>query len=228
MLTPEELLAIVETMHPLLDELNQWITADLIKRLLARLARGEAFLTATDDWQIQVYQEAGGHLEALQREIIRWTKLCDKEVQRIFEDAVIRALTRDNAFYEARGLEGFSITQSEGMLRLLEDSYQRTAGTIHNFTRTTATASQQCFIKLLDKAHFLVNSGAASYTQVVEEVTKELVNEQTKVHYPSGHTDTIETAVLRAVRTGVGQASGSMAIQGLAMSDNCSKSGSPR
>ena len=219
MLTPEELLAIVETMHPLLDELNQWITADLIKRLLARLARGEVFLTATDDWQIQVYQEAGGHLEALQREISRWTKLCDREIQRIFEDAGIRALKRDNAFYKARGLEGFSITQSEGMLRLLEDSYQRTAGTIHNFTRTTATASQQRFIKLLDKAHFLVNSGAASYTQVVEEVTKELVNEQTKVHYPSGHVDTIETAVLRAVRTGVGQASGSMAMQGMVEHD---------
>ncbi len=219
MLTPEELLAIVETMHPLLDELNQWITADLIKRLLARLARGEAFLTATDDWQIQVYQEAGGHLEALQREISRWTKLCDREIQRIFEDAGIRALKRDNAFYKARGLEGFSITQSEGMLRLLEDSYQRTAGTIHNFIRTTATASQQRFIKLLDKAHFLVNSGAASYTQVVEEVTKELVNEQTKVHYPSGHVDTIETAVLRAVRTGVGQASGSMAMQGMVEHD---------
>ena len=215
MLTPEELLSLVETLHPLIDELNQWITADLIKRLLARLERGDAFLTAGDEWQIQAYQEAGGHLEALQREIARWTKLADKEIQRIFEDAGIKALARDNAFYEARGLVGFPITQSEGMLRLLEDSCQRTAGTVHNFTRTTATASQQRFIRLLDKAHFLVSSGAASYTQVVEEVTKELVNEQTKVHYPSGHADTIETAVLRAVRTGVGQASGNMAVQGM-------------
>ncbi len=215
MLTPEELLSLVETMQPLIDELNEWITADLIKRLLARLERGGAFLTAGDDWQIQAYQEAGGHLEALQREIARWTKLADKEIQRIFEDAGIKALARDNAFYEARGLASTPLVQSEGMLRLLEDSCQRTAGTVHNFTRTTATASQQRFIRLLDKAHFLVSSGAASYTQVVEEVTKELVSEQTKVHYPSGHADTIETAVLRAVRTGVGQASGNMAVQGM-------------
>lgn len=215
MLTPEELFAIVETMHPLLDELNAWITADLIKRLMARLEQGEAFFTAADDWQIQVYQEAGGHLEALQRELARWTKRADKEIQSIFEDAGIKALARDNAFYEARGLEGFPITQSEGMLRLLEDSYQRTAGTVRNFTRTTATASQQRFIKLLDKAHFLVNSGAVSYTRAVEETVKELASEQTKVHYPSGHVDTIETAVLRAMRTGVGQASGNMAIEGM-------------
>ena len=215
MLTPEELLAIVETMHPLIDELNIWITADLIKRLMARLERGEAFFTATDDWQVQVYQEAGGHLEALQRELVRWIKLADKEIKSIFEDAGIKALARDNAFYAARGLEGFPITQSEGILRLLEDSYRRTAGTVENFTRTTATASQQRFIKLLDKAHFLVNSGVASYTRAVEDTVKELASEQTKVHYPSGHVDTIETAVLRAVRTGVGQASGNMAIEGM-------------
>lgn len=35
-----------------------------------------------------------------------------------------------------------------------------------------------------------------------------------KVH-PTGHVDTIETAVLRAVRTGVAQASGNMAVQGM-------------
>lgn len=215
MLSPEELLAIVETMHPLIDELNTWITSDLIKRLLARLECGGAFFTTTDDWQVQVYQEAGGHLEALQRELARWTKLADREIKSIFEDAGIKALARGSTFYAARGLEGFPITQSEGMLRLLEDSYRRTAGTVENFTRTTATASQQRFIKLLDKAHFLVNSGAVSYTRAVEEIVKELASEQTKVHYPSGHVDTIETAVLRAVRTGVGQAAGNMALEGM-------------
>ena len=66
MLTPEEIVEIVETMYPVLDELNAWITADLIKRIMARLGRGEdVILTATDDWQLQVYQAAGGHLEAV-------------------------------------------------------------------------------------------------------------------------------------------------------------------
>ena len=66
MLTPQELLQIVDTMHPLLDDLNGWITNDLIARLMARLGRGEELLlTGTDEWQVQVYQSAGGHLEAL-------------------------------------------------------------------------------------------------------------------------------------------------------------------
>lgn len=216
MLTPQQLLEIIDTLYPSIDELNTWITADIISRVMARIGRGQdAFLTATDDWQLQVYQAAGGHMEAVQREIARWTKTSDAEIKRIFEDAGIKTLAYDSDFYAAHGLEAINLTQSESMIRLLEDTYQRTAGTVHNFTRTTAKASQPRLIKALDTAHMKVSSGATSYTQAVQEAVLSIVDEQTKVVYPTGHTDTIETAVLRAVRTGVAQASGNMAIQGM-------------
>lgn len=216
MLTPEEIVEIVETMYPVLDELNAWITADLIKRIMARLGRGEdVILTATDDWQLQVYQAAGGHLEAVQHEIAIFTKKAEKEIKAIFEDAGIRAFRADNAFYTAHGLPEKSLAQSENMIQLLTDTYQRTNSELHNFTRTTAKASQQRLVKVLDTAHFKVMSGATSYTQAVKEAVNEIVSEQTKVVYPTGHVDTIETAVLRAVRTGVAQASGNMAVEGM-------------
>ena len=216
MLTPQQLLEIIDTLYPSIDELNTRITADIISRVMAHIGRGQdAFLTATDDWQLQVYQAAGGHMEAVQREIARWTKTSDAEIKRIFEDAGIKTLAYDSDFYVAHGLEAINLTQSESMIRLLEDTYQRTAGTVHNFTRTTAKASQQRLIKALDTAHMKVSSGATSYTQAVQEAVLSIVDEQTKVVYPTGHTDTIETAVLRAVRTGVAQASGNMAIQGM-------------
>lgn len=216
MLTPQQLLEIIDTLYPSIDELNTWITADIISRVMARIGRGQdAFLTATDDWQLQVYQAAGGHMEAVQHEIARWTKTSDAEIKRIFEDAGIKTLAYDSDFYVAHGLEAINLAQSEGMIRLLEDTYQRTAGTVHNFTRTTAKASQQRLIKALDTAHMKVSSGATSYTQAVQEAVLSIVDEQTKVVYPTGHIDTIETAVLRAVRTGVAQASGNMAIQGM-------------
>ena len=216
MLTPQELLEIVDTLHPQLDTLNQWITADLISRLMARLGRGEEFLlTGTDQWQLEVYKSAGGHYEALEREIKRFTKKTDAEVKAIFEDAGIRAWAADDAFYVAHGLESVPLAQSEYMIRLLTDTYQRTNGEIHNFTRTTAKASQQQLINVLDTAHFKVRSGAQSYTQAVKDAVNDIISNQAKVHYPTGHVDTIETAVLRAVRTGVGQASGNMAMQGM-------------
>ena len=216
MLTPQELLEIVDTLHPQLDTLNQWITADLISRLMARLGRGEEFLlTGTDQWQLEVYKSAGGHYAALEREIKRFTKKTDAEVKAIFEDAGIRAWAADDAFYVAHGLESVPLAQSEYMIRLLTDTYQRTNGEIHNFTRTTAKASQQQLINVLDTAHFKVMSGAQSYTQAVKDAVNDIISNQAKVHYPTGHVDTIETAVLRAVRTGVGQASGNMAMQGM-------------
>lgn len=216
MLTPQQILEIVDTLYPLLDELNTWITSDLISRLMARIGRGERLLlTSTDDWQLKVYQSAGGHLEDVQREISRFTKATDAEVRAIFEDAGIKAFEYDNAFYVAHGLPDQTLAQSENMIRLLTDTYQRTNGEIHNFTRTTARASQQHLIKVLDSAHFKVMSGATSYTQAVREAVNEIVTDQTKVAYPTGHVDTIETAVLRAVRTGVAQASGNMAIEGM-------------
>ena len=121
----------------------------------------------------------------------------------------------DDAFYVAHGLESVPLAQSEYMIRLLTDTYQRTNGEIHNFTRTTAKASQQQLINVLDTAHFKVMSGAQSYTQAVKDAVNDIISNQAKVHYPTGHVDTIETAVLRAVRTGVGQASGNMAMQGM-------------
>lgn len=216
MLTPKELLEIVDTMHPVLDELNQWITADMVSRLMARLGRGEEFLlTGTDQWQMEVYKSAGGHLESVQQEIQRFINKSDAEVKAIFENAGIRAWEADDAFYVQHGMESVQLQQSKRMVDLLTDAYRRTNGEIHNFTRSTANASQQRFISVLDTAHFKVMSGAQSYTSAVREAVQEIAKRQTEVRYPTGHVDSIETAVLRAVRTGTAQASGNLSLQGM-------------
>ena len=216
MLTPQQLTEIIDTMYPLLDGLNGWITTDLISRFMARMGRGEdAILTGTDAWQLEVYQSAGGHLEDVQKQLQTFTKQSQAEIQSIFEDAGIKAWEYDNAFYVARGLESQELTLSESMVKILTDTYQRTNGTVQNFTRTTATASQQRLINTLDTAHLKVTTGAQSYTAAVRDAVNDLASQQTKVRYPTGHVDTIETAVLRAVRTGVAQASGNLSIQGM-------------
>lgn len=163
MLTPQELLEIIDTMYPLLDDLNSWITADLIKRIMERLGRGEKLiLTPTDEWQLQVYQAAGGHFESIQMEIARFTKQTESEVKMIFEGAGIVAFDRDNEFYVSRGLSSKLLAQSEDMIQILTDTYQRTNAEIRNFTRTTARASQKRLVNVLDTAHFKVMSGATS------------------------------------------------------------------
>ena len=216
MLTPEELLRITDTMYPLLDELNTWITKDLIRRLMARMERGEDLtLSATDKWQLQLYREAGGHYEKLTEEIQKWTKQSEAEVAAIFEDAGLMAWNRDDAFYVAQGLESIHLLKSESLMKVLTDAYRRTNGQIRNYTSSMAESSEERFVEVCDTAHLKVMSGAQSYSSAVAEAVEELAAHQTTIQYPSGHVDTIETAVLRAVRTGTAQASGAMTLEGM-------------
>lgn len=216
MLTPQELQHVAETMYPLIDNLNAWITSDIIRRLMARYGRGEKpYLTGTDELQIDVYRAAGGYLSTLQQQIQLFTRASDAEIQEIFEAAAIKAWEADEKFYIARGKEKRAFFASERTVEILEDAYQRTKGTIHNFTSTTATASQKYLVRVLDEVHLRVMTGAQSHTAAVADAVKRVSEHQTEVVYPTGHVDTIETAVLRAVRTGVGQASGNITVQGL-------------
>lgn len=216
MLTPEELQSVTDTMLPLLDELNAWITRDMVRRLVARLDRDEGLtMTGTDYWQGIVYQEAGGHMEALQKQIAAFIGASEAEIAKIFEDVGLLAYASDAAVMEGSGVSMPPLRQSKRMMEILEDTYRRTNGEILNFTRTTATESQKRLINALDTAHMKVVSGAQSYTSAVREAVEELANGQAMVEYPTGHTDTLETAVLRAVRTGTAQASGNMSMQAM-------------
>lgn len=216
MLTPQQITELAETLYPALDDLNQWITQDMVKRLMARLGRGEdAILSGVDRWQTEVYQAAGGHLEDLQKELQKFTKQTDAEIASIFEDAAVKAWAADCAVYVANGHDVQPLALSERMVKILQDAYTRTQGEAHNFTRTTASASQKRLFKVLDEARFKVITGAQSYTAAVQEAVDKLVQHQTYVVYPTGHRDTIETAVLRAVRTGISQATGDMTMQGM-------------
>lgn len=219
MLTPEQLKEIADTMYPLLSRLTDWITKDIIERMIACMDRSEAIgFGETDKWQIILYQAAVGHYESLSNEIRKWTGKSEEEVRQIFLDAGIKAWDADNAFYVSHGLDSVQLLKNEHLMNILVDCYQRTNGEIKNFTRTIAGASQQRFIQLCDDAHIKVMTGAQSYTGAMIEAVNDLSEHQLKIKYPSGHVDTIETAVLRCIRTGTAQASGNMTIQ--AMMDN--------
>lgn len=216
MLTPQQLTEAVETLYPALDELNQWITMDMVRRFMARLGRGEdAVLSGTDRWQTEVYQAAGGHLDELKKQLQTFTKQTDADIASIFEDAAVKAWAADCAVYAAAGREVKPLALSDRTMKILEDAYTRTQGEAHNFTRSTASASQKRLFKVLDESYFKVITGAQSYSAAVQEGVDELVKHQTRVVYPTGHTDTLETAVLRAVRTGVSQATGNMSLQSM-------------
>lgn len=213
MLTPEFLLRISEPAEQIAEQLHIDIINRIVERMMIRIGRGDDYLlTAVDKWQIEVLQDAGYLLEDIQKEIAKRTKQQESEIREAMIDAGVKAIDYDNAIYEAAGLSPLPLMQSPYLMRLMEWNYRKTVNTWKNFTGTFAEESQRLFINQCDKAYHLVSSGALSYTAAVREVINEVVKDGVVVKYPSGHKDSIETATLRCIRTGISQATGEIQL----------------
>lgn len=207
MLNPDYLLHISEGAEDIAEQLHNDIIKRIVNRIMLRIGRGEEYLlTATDKWQIENLQQAGYLLEDIQKDIAKATKLQQAEVAEAMEDAGVKALDYDDNIYRDAGLSPIPLTQSPELIRLMQRNYDATMGEWTNFTRTTADHAQRLFISQLDMAHTLVATGALSYTQALKEVLSAIVSDGVVVTYPTGHSDSIETATLRAIRTGISQA----------------------
>lgn len=214
MLSPDYLFQLSLGAEEIAADLHDYVITKIMQRMIARLGRGEGYLyTATDKWQIESLQEAGYLYDEIVAELARYTKKQEKEVKAAMEDAGIQALNYDDEVYRAAGLEPTPLLQSPYLVRLMQRNYEATMGEWKNFTRTTANMAQQLYIRETDRAYNAVMSGAVSYTEAVRDSVDRIAAEDILVRYPSGHVDTIETATLRAVRTGTAQATGAIQME---------------
>ena len=207
MLTPEYLLRISEGGEEIAEELHNAIIEKIIKRIMVRLDRGDGYiLTPQDKWQIQVLEDAGFLLEDIKEELARATNLMQEEIAQAMEDAGVKTLEYDHSIYEAAGLHPAPLTMSPHLIRIMQRNFEETLGEWENFTATTADAAQQSFVKACDNAYNQVLTGSVSYSEALKDVIDQIVSDGVEVVYPTGHTDSIETATLRCIRTGVSQA----------------------
>lgn len=209
MLSPEYLRQITEGAEENASKLHQKIITLIISRMVRRLERREDYLfTPIDRWQIETIQESGYLLEDIQKEISSHLGTQYKEVQSRMEEAGIKAIEYDNEVYKAAGLSPTPLKQAPHLIRLMQRNYEATNGELRNLTRTTANAAQQTFIDECDMAYKKVTRNVQPLSGAVREAVENVSKTGVKIVYPSGHKDYIETAVARAVRTGVAQATG--------------------
>ena len=214
MLDSNYLLHISEGGEEIAEKLHSEIISKMVYRIMLRIGRGEDYLlTATDKWQIETLQQSGYLLEDIQKEIAKYTKLQQEEIAEAMEDAGVKALEYDDKIYRDVGLSPVPLTQSPQLVRIMQRNYEATIGEWNNFTRTMAFEAQKNFIYQVDKAYNLVSTGAMSYTEAVKDAVNSIISEGATVKYASGHEDTIETATLRAVRTGISQATSQIQME---------------
>ncbi len=209
MLSPDYLRQITEGAEENSSKLHQKIITLIISRMVRRLERREDYLfTPIDRWQIETIQESGYLLEDIHKEISNHLEIQYKEVKARMEEAGIKAFEYDDGVYKAAGLSPTPLKQSPYLIRLMQRNYEATNGELRNLTRTTANAAQQTFIDECDMAYEKVTRNVQPLSGAVREAVDNVSKTGVKIVYPSGHKDYIETAVARAVRTGVAQATG--------------------
>ena len=214
MLRPAYLAAIAEGSEQIASELHDYIVQAIVGRMMERIGRGEKYLlTSADRWRIQILQDAGTLLENITAELALYTGKQIQEIRSAMEEAGVKALEADDVIYSAAGLSAVPLWESPTLVRLMERNMNASLGEWRNYTRTTADEAQRLYITECDKAYNRVMSGAVAYTQAVKEAVEEVASAGVAVKYPTGHTDTLETATARAVRTGIAQATGDISLK---------------
>lgn len=204
MLTPDYLDTLPDALVLLWQQVEDDILRDIARRI-GKLADGDA-PTETAAWQLWRYQQTRALHQDAVKLLARYSGKSDAEIRRILQAAGAEALAADDALYQALGFSPSDINSSPALLNLLNAGYRQTAGTWQNLTATTANTVTRQFETALDRAWLQTSSGAFDYKTAIKRAVDGLAADGLKaVTYPSGHTDTLEVAVRRAVLTGVNQ-----------------------
>ena len=200
MLTPDYL----DTLPDAVVELWQQVEDDILRDIARRIGKmGE--MTETAAWQAWRY----GQVQACHQDVVsllaKYSGKSKKAIRQALLDAGLGTLARDDELYRALGFAPSAIDTNESLNNLLNAGYRQTLGTWQNLTATTANTVTGEFERALDRAWLQVSSGAFSYDVAIRRAVDGLAAHMNGVTYPSGHKDTLEVAVRRAVLTGVNQ-----------------------
>lgn len=238
MLTPEYLTRIVEATQEKVSEVNSYLTARIAKRIKGLFENtGKVDISPSSISDIKKQISAGRVYEEVQSEIEKKLPGIQREVKRAFYDAAGKISYDNTVFTEkvveieqeqgnlldielpkATKLERIGIPEDASKLnmtpkeiRVLESAYRRTNGEIYNLTRTCAGEAQRDFIEACDRAFFRVKRGVSIDTAIMDAINEVASKGITTVHY-GRRNDSIESAIARAVRTGVNQANGDIVL----------------
>lgn len=202
MLKPKYIEQLPQRMIDLYAEVEHDIISDMARRLSQMDFIPSAY------WQYQKLIEMGNFHSYIMEALSSRTGLARREIERLMEEAGVKAISFDTAIYNRAGLKPPPLAASPAMQAVLQSGMDNTFGLFQNLSRTTANTATKQFEGALDRAWLQITSGAFSHTESVRMAVKDLASKGVaSITYPTGHTDYLEVAVRRAVVTGVNQTS---------------------
>lgn len=188
-----------------LIELYSQLEMDILADMARRISTYDYYIPAAQ-WQRDKLIELGNFESWIIKALSSMTGKTEKEIKSLMKEAGMKALKFDDRVYKEAGLKTPPLSASPAMLDVLNAGIEKTNGLFENLTRTTANTATKQFENALDRAYMQITSGAFDRETAVRNAVKELSRQGVgAVTYSSGKIDSIETAVRRAVVTGVNQ-----------------------
>lgn len=206
MLTPKELYDIPDSMV----ELYSQAEADIIADMARRLSTYDYFIPSAE-WQYKKAIEMGLVHDEILKRLSEDTGKSEAELTKLMNEAGVKAIKADDKIYKKAGLSPAPLKSSYALRGILQTGLIQTKNTFANLTRTTAVAGSRQFEIALDNAYMQIISGAFDSNTAIRNSIEVLAKQGLcSITYASGKVDTIETAVRRAVLTGVNITCGKM------------------
>lgn len=232
MITPEYLNEIIYATEDAVSELHAYLIGKIAKHIASFFGDYEnADIMPSNIKQMHKMLESGVVYEDIQTTLTQQYPVIEKEIKTAFYNSAAE-ISKANTEFEKeiiraeklnvkmpdfdvnnipRDAKGLNLTDHE--VRLLEADYKRTNGTVKNITKTTALSSQQAYIKACDSAMVKIQHGVSPSTAITEAITDMADKGIGVVMYNNNYAVNIETAIARAVRTGVNQANSHIVLQ---------------
>lgn len=209
MLTPEYLSAVPDRM----SEIYARVEEDIIAYMAERIAAAN-YANASVINQVDRLEEMGVVRNEIWKRLATALSKSEEEIQKIMLEAGITTLKSEDEVYRRAGKNPAPLRASEPLQRVLNLGCERTFGEFKNITATTANTATGQFERALDQAYTEVASGIFSSQEAVKKAVETLSKQGLQsIVYPSGHTDSLDVAIRRAVRTGVNQACGDLQVK---------------
>lgn len=193
-------------------EIYAQLEADILENMARRLSR----LNTKDaaKWQAQLLAETGALKKDVQRIIKKYDPAIQKEIEAIYNDAMVKNARADNRiFTEALG-HGVSDVNAQIMLA----NIQKTHSDLSRLTITTAYYTEQAFVQQANSAYMQTVVGSISYDEALRNAVDALAKDGVKTVFYNNTRPvnlSIESAVRMNILTGINQTAAAMTI------DNC-------
>lgn len=213
MLSPRYL----EGMSDEIVDIYAQLEADILQDMARRIARLGKITEATK-WQAQLLAETGALKKDVNRIIKKYDPAVRKEIQAIYNDALIKNARADNIIFKDALGHGVSDINAQIMLA----SIQKTRADLSRLTITTAYTTEQQFVQVANNAYMQVVTGAVDYDAAMKKACDKLAADGVSgVQYRNGKPVrlNIEPAVRMNIITGVNQTASAMTL------NNCDELG---